>query len=125
MTDAYNRAIHIAAGADFSGATGQYRALAAGGTLATDAVYGAIGILQNKPQSGEDAAIVYDGRSKFQAGGAITALQRVMVSSGGFMVAASSGDTSCGFSELAVSSGAFGHGVFNFATLMYHVSSAG
>lgn len=109
----YNDGITVDAGADLQAF--QYRAIAIGGTLATG--LNARGILQNKPDSGEDATLVYQGRSKFQAGGAITVGARLTVTSGGFMTVAASGDQAVGFCEdAAVSSGSYGHGVFNFAS---------
>lgn len=108
----YSDSITIQAGADLQ--TFRYRALAIGGTLATG--LNARGILQTKPDNGENCSIAYQGRSKFIAGGAITAGDKLQVTSGGFMTVASSGDQVVGFAEnAAVSSGAVGRGVFNFA----------
>lgn len=109
----YRDSITVDAGADLQ--TFQYRACAIGGTLATGV--NARGILQNKPDNGEDATLAYQGRSKFQAGGAVSAGAKLTVSSGGFMTAAASGDAVVGFAEdAAVTSGSYGHGVFNFVS---------
>ena len=103
--------IPITAGADLQAY--QYRAVAIGGTLATGT--NARGILQGKPDSGEDATLLYAGRSKFVAGAGLSNGDLLAVASGGFMVAVASGDTSVGYVEGGdVSSGAVGHGVFNF-----------
>jgi hypothetical protein len=115
---------HVAAGADLSGANGQYRVLAIGGTL-VGATPNALarGILQNKPKSGEDASLLVAGKSIFQAGAAITAGARLKVASGGFCLVANSGDAVVGWSEFAVASGAFSPqdcGHFDFATLGYN-----
>lgn len=102
---------HVVAGADLSGANGQYRVIVIAGTLAaaTPNTLG-VGILQNKPKSGEDAAVLVRGSSKFQAGGTITAGAKLKVASGGFCVAANSGDQVVGRSWFAVSSGSFSPG---------------
>ena len=109
----YNDSITITAGADLSAF--RYRALAIGGTLATG--LNARGVLQDKPLSGDNCSIAFQGRSKFIAGGAIAAGARLQVTSGGFMTTVTSGGQSVGFNEnAAVSSGAVGRGVFNFAS---------
>lgn len=116
--------IHVAAGADLSGANGQYRALAIGGTLVTTTLLSR-GILQNKPKSGEDASLVVAGLSKFQAGGTITAGARLKCTSGGWFTVAASGDQTVGFSRFAVASGAFSPGdggVFDFSAIGYFVA---
>lgn len=109
----YNDSITVQAGADLTAF--RYRALAIGGTLATG--LNARGVNQDKPESGENTSIVYQGRSRFIAGGAVAAGARVQVTSGGFMTTVVSGGQSVGFNEnAAVGSGAVGRGVFNFAS---------
>lgn len=116
---------HVLAGADLSGANGQYRVLVIGGTLAGATPNTlAVGILQNKPKSTEDAALLVRGSSKFQAGGTINAGNLLKVASGGFCVAAASGDMTVGRSWFAVSSGSISPGdggEFNFVAPGYHV----
>ena len=108
----YNRSIPSVAGTSLLAF--QHRVLNAAGTLATGAPQ-ARGILDAKVDSGEDCTLVYDGRHKFQAGGAVGAHVRLTVASGGFVVAATSGDQSVGMNEhAAVTSGSFGDGVFDF-----------
>jgi hypothetical protein len=92
----------------------QHRVINESGTLATG-VPQARGILAAKVDSGEDCSLVYDGRHKFQAGGAIAAHDILTVASGGFIVAATSGQQGIGMNEYsAVTSGSYGDGVFNF-----------
>ena len=108
----YNRSIPTVAGTSLMAF--QHRVLNAAGTLATGAPQ-ARGILDAKVDSGEDATLIYDGRHKFQAGGAIGAHALLTVASGGFITSAASNDQVIGMNEYAaVTSGSFGDGVFNF-----------
>lgn len=101
------------AGQDLS--THQYKAVSIAGTVAaSDGA--AFGIQQNKPGNGEDLAIAYAGISRYRAGGAVSANGRISVTTSGWIIAATSGDTSCGKAIEAVSSGGIGEGIFNFAT---------
>ena len=104
--------IPVAAGVDLSGS--QYKAIEIDGTLGVSPAT-SVGILQNKPQSGEQGALTVIGRSKFQSGGTITVGGRLTVSSGGFMTATGSGDIGVGFALAGVASGGIAEGVFNFA----------
>ena len=106
----------IASGADHR--SNQYRIVQIAGTLATTALNGR-GILQNKPNTNEDATIAIIGRSKAVAGGTITAGAALAVASGGYVTAAASGGAVCGFAEVAASSGTAVWGQFNFAALGY------
>ena len=108
----YNNAIPVVAATDLSAF--QHRVLNSAGTLATGTPQ-ARGILDAKVESGDQATLVYEGRHKFQAGGAIGALAPLNVASGGFVVVATSGDAVIGINEnAAVTSGSYGDGVFNF-----------
>lgn len=109
----YQYSIPVVAGADLSGQ--QYKAIAVGGTIAATNTL-AMGLLQNKPKSGEDATLAYLGRSKFRAGGAVTAGGAVKVTTSGWIVAVASGDLAAGKALEAVSSGGIGEGVFGIAT---------
>jgi hypothetical protein len=105
----------VAAGADHR--ANQYRVLQIAGTLATTAINGR-GILQNKPNSTEDASLMVTGRSKAIVGsGGVAAGAYVTVASGGFIVTCLSGGAACGFVEAAANSGSAVWGQFNFATL--------
>lgn len=117
--------IYIAAGADLR--TRQYRALNIAGTLAL-ATNTARGIQQNKPNNGEDTSLLIAGPSRFLAGGTIAAGDRLKVASGGWFVAAASGDSTVGFSQFAVASGAISPGdggYFDFRVVGYMTTSAG
>ena len=96
----------------------QWRAVGLGGNLATDSK-DAKGISMTKPNSGDDGTMTVDGRSKFVAGGAISKGARLNVTSGGFMVTATSGGYSVGFAETATTSGSVGRGVFDFSAIAY------
>lgn len=100
----------------------QHKAIAIGGTLAIGSPY-AMGLIQNRVDSGDDAGVRVMGRARFVAAGAVARGNRLSVTSGGWMAAAASGDTSVGFAEAAITSGSVGRGVFNFATPYYHINS--
>jgi len=102
----------------------QHRAVDISGTLATGPL-NAAGLIQTRTDSGEEGTIRLTGRAKFVAGGAISRGGRMQVASGGFMTAAASGDTSCGFAEITVTSGSVGRGVIDLVGQTYHVSSNG
>lgn len=110
----YNRVIPVDAGADLR--AHQWKAVQVDGTLATSAL-NAKGILQNKPNTGEDASLAYDGRSKFYAGGAIADGANMTVGAAGIFTTASSGDRIIGSNVGgAVTSGSIGEdGIFDFA----------
>lgn len=85
--------VSVVAGADLRAA--QYKAVAVGGTIAA-ANDAAIGILQNKPNTGEGASVAFAGHMKGVAGAALTAGNRVKVTTSGFLVVVASGDGACG-----------------------------
>ena len=94
--------------------THQYKAVTIGGTIAgTNTV--ALGLLQNKPNTNEDASIRVSGRSKYRSGAAVTSGATLMCNSDGFLVAVGSGDLGCGQAFEGISSGSIGEGYFNFA----------
>ena len=109
---AYLESIPVNAGADLSDDE-QYKAIAIGGTIAATGNT-TIGILQNKPKSGEDATLGYAGRSRYRAGAAVAAGGLMTVTGSGWLVTVSSGDVSVGKALGAVSSGGIGEGIFNF-----------
>ena len=111
----YNDIIHVAAGADFRAGNEQHKALAIGGTIAATTL-AARGLLQNKPNTGEDGSLLVHGFSKFVAGAAVAAGARVMVTTSGYIITATSGSPSVGFEaeNAAVNSGAVGKGYFDF-----------
>lgn len=110
----YNQSIPSVAGTSLLAF--QHRVLNAAGTLATGAPQ-ARGILDAKVDSGHDMTLTISGRHKYQAGGAVTAHAPLTVASGGFVVAATSGQVVFGINGYdSVTSGSFGEGVFDFAT---------
>ena len=109
----YGEKVSVRAGADLSAT--QYKAVAVGGTIAATNTL-AMGIQQNKPQSGEDLTISVLGKSRFVAGGAVAAGGAVKVTTSGFLIACASGDLACGKAISAVTSGSIGEGIFNFIT---------
>lgn len=112
------RFIQIDAGADLStgGGTGaQYKALAVGGTIAPSGTT-AIGLLQNKPKSGEGATVLYDGPGKGVAGAAIAAGARLIVTTSGYLITAVGAVIPCGRALAACASGATVEGLFDFCS---------
>lgn len=92
-TSGESQKVSVVAGADLRAA--QYKAVAIGGTIAASNS-AAIGLLQNKPNTGEGAALAYSGHMKGVAGGALTAGNRVKVTTSGYLAVVASGDGSCG-----------------------------
>lgn len=107
--------IAVDAGEDLNAADeGQYRAINIAGLLADNCTE-AYGLLQNKPKSGEDAAVRFSGRSRFQTGGAVNSGSLLTVSASGWITASASGDAIIGRCIVGVASGGIGQGIFNFA----------
>lgn len=94
--------------------THQYKAVTIGGVVAATNT-AAMGIQQNKPDNTEDLSILIAGRSRFRAGGAVTAGGAIKVVTSGWFEACASGDLACGKAFEAVSSGAIGEGHFDFS----------
>ncbi len=117
----YLMSVPVNAGADLSGS--QYHAIQIAGTIAT-APTNTLGILQNKPESGEDATAGWLGRSRFRAGGPVTAGNRLTVGAGGWLMAVGSNELGVGTALQTVNSGAIAEGIFNFAGAITEVISA-
>lgn len=119
MSSTYLQVIGVDAGADLNtgsindGTGTQYKAVTAAGVIAANATT-ALGILQNKPKSGEDASLGFAGRSRYVAGAAVAVGARLTVTTSGYMTTAGSGDDFIGRALGAVSSGGIGEGAFNF-----------
>ncbi len=91
----------------------QYKAVTIGGTIAANGET-TVGLLQNKPGSGEDASLGFMGRSRFVAGAAIAAGAQITIVSNGFAITATSGSTVIGRNgRSAVSSGATGEAMIS------------
>jgi hypothetical protein len=85
-------------------ASGQYRAcvLNSSGLAAVPANGAAIyGVVQNDPASGESAAVMIDGVTKWEAGAAIAAGANVATENDGRCITAAAGDVVCGIAEVA------------------------
>lgn len=108
----YLESVPIVAGADLSDL--QYRAITVGGTLAPTAST-ALGILQNKAALGRDTTAGYLGRSRYRAGAAVTAGDRLTVTASGWLTACGSNELGIGTALGNVGSGGIGEGIFNFA----------
>lgn len=112
------KVIQLTAGADLNtgGGTGaQFKAVAVGGTIAASNTT-AIGLLLNKPKSGEDAAVGYSGHMKGVAGAAITAGARLIVTTSGYLITAIGAVVPCGRALATCASGASVEGIFDFTT---------
>jgi len=105
--------VGILAGADLSSGC-QFKVIDVAGTISA-ANSAALGILLNKPQLNEEAAVCYAGHSKAYAGGAITKGARLKVTTSGYVVVVASGDGACGKSLAAANSGSIVEGIFDFA----------
>ncbi len=75
--------LSIVAGENLSGA--QYRAVEVDGTIAANSGV-AIGLVQNKPRSGEHAEVAFMGHMKGLAGDDITAAARLMITTSGYLL---------------------------------------
>lgn len=95
--------ITIVAGADLR-TSKLYKAVAVAGTIA-EANDAAIGLLQNKPNTGEGAQVRTFGKMKGYAAAAITKGARVKVTTSGYLTAVASGDGACGKALEAANSG--------------------
>lgn len=99
-------ALTLPAGADLT--TKQYTAVVAnssGAAASAGAAAYVVGILQNEPNTGQPATIVYNGVSKAVCGGSVTAGAKVTTDAAGKMVAATTGQAVVG---VALASGASG-----------------
>lgn len=118
-------AIQLLAGADLSTGSGtgaQFKAVAVGGTIAANNA-ATLGLIQNKPKNGEDLAVGYFGHMKGTAGAAITAGNRLKVTTSGYLIPVTSLDIPCGNALADASSGATVEGLFNFIGLRTTVGS--
>jgi len=92
MSDGFNNFgfdATIAAGADLSSL--QYHVIGIAGTIATT-TDAAIGVLQNKPKSGEAAQVKVIGQMMGKAGGTIAAAAKLKLTTSGTLIAVASGD---------------------------------
>lgn len=101
------------AGQDLSAS--QYKAVTIGGTIAANNTT-AMGLVQNKPESGEDLSMRAFGVSKYRAGAAVNSGALLMVTTSGWLITVTSGQLPCGQAFEGVSSGSIGEGFFCFPT---------
>jgi hypothetical protein len=93
----------------------QYKAVSVAGTIAATS-NAAYGLQQTKPNSGQHGDIGFFGEMKAWAGGTINSGGLVKVTTSGFIVAATSGDTAIGKCLSGAASGDVFAGLFNFVT---------
>lgn len=116
----YQDRVPVVAGQDLTGE--QYQAVGIAGTIVGTPSL-ALGILQEAPASGEDASVAYQGRIKAKAGGAITAGNRLTVTTSGYVTAVGSNELGVGTALETVTSGSVFEGIFNFAGVQTEVIS--
>ena len=105
----------VSAGADLTGADKLFKAVAVGGTIAaTNAA--ALGLLRSKGKSGESVSVAYAGEMKAYAGAAITAGDRVSITTSGFTIVAVDSRSTVGRALETAASGDLYRGLFNFAS---------
>lgn len=111
--------LSIKAGADLSSGV-QFKAIVVAGTVAANNST-AIGILQNKPKSGEHAAVAVSGHMKAYVGAAVSAGDRLKVTTSGYLTGVASGDGACAKALAAASSGSIAeiYGNFGLASTTY------
>lgn len=107
----YREAIPVTAGQDLTAT--QWKALTISGTIAATNTTAA-GVQEGKPESGEDATVVYFGRTKIAAGGAIAARGGFKATTSGWFVAVGSNELAVGHALEAITSGSVGRAVVNF-----------
>lgn len=118
--------LNVTAAADLSGS--QYKIVDVAGTISASVALGsktAIGVLLNKPQSGEQAEVAYLGRMKGYAGLALAAGARLQVTSGGFLTTVQSGNVAVGKALAAANSGDLVPFVGNFIGNYTAITSGG
>ena len=104
--------VTIQAGADLSAA--QHKAIVVAGTIAADSLT-AVGLVQNKPDAtGKQATVGYSGLMKGHAGDSISKGAKVMVTTSGWLITATSAGNVVGRALLAANSGDLFPGLFNF-----------
>lgn len=94
--------IGVVAGQDLSAC--QYKVVAVGGTIAA-ANLTSLGVLQNKPQSGEAASVAYGGHMKAYVGAAVTAGAKLKVTTSGWMITVTSNYDSAAIAMASANSG--------------------
>jgi hypothetical protein len=96
------------AGEDLDGVNQQYVAIALDDAKVANNAQEAIGVLQNKPKTGEDIQVTFIGETFFRAGAAIAKGAAVTVTTSGYHITATSGDSVAGQTKASVTSGSVG-----------------
>jgi len=109
---------------DLTGAGPQYHAIALNDGKLANSGGEASGVLLNKPQLNNHASLGYVGELKFHAGGAIGAGEPITVATSGWFTKAASDSYVVGRCKVAVTSGSYGTGLFNFIAPVYAMSSS-
>lgn len=120
-TDVRFHSAPIPAAQDLTDPTTRFKALTIGGTIAAN-VNQAAGLLRTSCRSGETASVAYEGLTKAVAGAAITTPGfPLKITTSGFIIAASSGDATCGryWQNAACASGDLIQGLFDFSDIGY------
>jgi hypothetical protein len=99
---------------DLSAAACQFHAIAFNDSKLANNPSEASGILLNKPNTNEFATICIDGEQRFAAGAAITAGDKITVTTSGWFVSASSSYGVIGEAKYSATSGSIGTGIFYF-----------
>lgn len=103
----------VAAGADLTAAAALFKAYTVGGTIAATQST-AIGLLQTKGKTGEGVTLGYLGEMKAVAGASISTGARLMSTTSGFIITATSGNLQCGKALEAANSGDLFRGIYDF-----------
>ena len=107
----------IAAGADLSGAASLYKAIAIGGTIAANNST-AFGLLQSKGKTGEGLNVGYLGEMKANAGAGISVGAKLMITTSGYVITATSGTVGIGKAVEAANSGDLFRGIYDFCNAL-------
>lgn len=107
----------LAAGADLIDSASLYKAVAVGGTIAANNST-AFGLLQSKGKTGEGVTVGYFGEMKAYAGASISAGAKLMITTSGFVISATSGTIGVGKALEAANSGDLFRGLFDFTNAL-------
>lgn len=107
----------LTAGADLTANASMYKALAVGGTIAANNST-AFGLQQSKAKTGEGVTVGYFGEMKAVAGAAISAGGKLMITTSGFVITATSGTIGIGKALEAANSGDLFRGLFDFTNAL-------
>jgi hypothetical protein len=107
----------VVAGADLDGAGSLYKAIAIGGTIAANNST-AFGLLQSKGKQNEHVTLGYFGEMKAHAGAGISVGGKLMITTSGYVITATSGTIGVGKALEAANSGDIFRGLFDFTNAL-------